>query len=105
MGKEGRIAVTDKKKRVEIVAIILLVAFFEIAFAFSFKMNAVFWIAYIFGMFSMEAQLVVSLIFMLLAVFVPAWVAVLVNVLLFAAIGIIGIDVVRDEVQHQEVKI
>lgn len=47
----------------------------------------------------------VSLIFMLLAVFVPAWVAVLVNVLLFAAIGIIGIDVVRDEVQHQEVKI
>lgn len=130
----------DNKKRIKLVAIILLVAFSVIAFAVPFKMNAVFWISYLFGIVSivaqlfvlklafegqedvrsklygfpiaqvgiiyMLAQLIVSLIFMAIATFAPAWSAILVDVLILAvaALGLIGTDVAREQVHQQEIK-
>lgn len=59
------------------------------------------------GFFYMAAQVVVSLVFMILSAVVPIWIAVVVDVLLLAAaaIGFIAADVVRDEVERQDVKL
>lgn len=52
-------------------------------------------------------QLVVSLIFMLLAHFLPVWLPVVVCVLLVcvSGAGFIGADTMRDEVEHQDIKL
>ena len=59
------------------------------------------------GFVYMAAQVVVSLVFMILSAVVPIWIAVVVNILLLAAaaIGFIAADVVRDEVERQDVKL
>lgn len=59
------------------------------------------------GFFYMAAQVVVSLVFMILSSVVPIWIAVVVDILLLAAaaIGFIAADVVRDEVERQDVKL
>ena len=59
------------------------------------------------GFFYMVAQVVVSLVFMILSAVVPIWVAVVVDILLLAAaaIGFIAADVVRDEIERQDVKL
>jgi hypothetical protein len=53
----------------------------------------------------MIAQLVLSLIFMAVATWIPAWVAVILYVLLLGvtAVGFISVDAMRDEVQRQDV--
>lgn len=55
----------------------------------------------------MIAQLILSIIFMALAKFVPAWVVIIVGVLALsaAAIGLISTEVMRDEIEHQDVKL
>lgn len=59
------------------------------------------------GVAYMAAQLVLSLIFMIFAAITPIWIAVIVFVLLLAAaaIGFISADVMRDEIERQDVKL
>lgn len=59
------------------------------------------------GVIYLVAQMVLGLIFMALAVFVPVWLAVVVFVLLLAAagVGFIAADVMRDEVEQQDVQL
>ena len=59
------------------------------------------------GIIYMAVQLILSLIFMALAAVAPIWIAVVlyVIVLAVAAIGFIGADTVRDEIERQEIKL
>ena len=59
------------------------------------------------GLIYLAAQLVLSFLFMALGRFIPAWVAVLVFLLLlgFAAIGFIAADAIRDEVERQDTQL
>ena len=132
---------TKNQKRTLIVLAIVLIVFSVLTFALPFKMNGLFWLSYLTGVFAiaiqlyvlriafsgaesvkskvygypvarigilyMAAQLVLSLVFMALAAIAPIWIAVVLYVLLFAAaaIGFIGADATRDEVERQEVKV
>ena len=53
------------------------------------------------------AQLILSLIFMIFSVKIPAWIPVIAYVVLFAAaaIGLIGADAMRDEIVRQDGKL
>ena len=124
-----------------VVLAIVFVAFSVVAFALPFSMNGVFWLAYVFtvlaivaqvyvfrvafekgepvkskfygfpiariGFIYLVAQLLLGIAFMALAKFAPAWLAVVVFVLLLAAagIGFVAADVMRDEVEKQEVQL
>ena len=124
-----------------IVDAILFVVFSVIAFAAPFKMTAVFWIGYIFGVIAIVSQIYfikisfskgkdvkskfygfpiakigvlylgiqagLSLVVSITAGFLPAWVALIVNMLpiAFAAIGTITADVMRKEIEKQDVQI
>lgn len=59
------------------------------------------------GFVYMVAQLVVGLLFMALAKYAPVWLAVVVFVLVLAAaaVGFIAADVMRDEVEEQDVQL
>ncbi|MDE7293558.1 MAG: YrzE family protein [Oscillospiraceae bacterium] len=59
------------------------------------------------GVVYMAAQLILSLIFMIFSAITPMWIAVIVFVLLLAAaaIGFISADVMRDEIERQDVKL
>lgn len=59
------------------------------------------------GVVYLGAQIVVSLVEMLLAKVLPAWIAIIFNVLLLAValIGCIAADVMREEIVRQDVKI
>ena len=59
------------------------------------------------GIIYMAAQLVLSLIFMALAAVAPIWIAIILYVLALAAaaIGFIGADAMRDEIERQDVKL
>ena len=131
---------SKNQMRIMMIIGIAFVVFTVIAFAAPFKMNAVFWVAYVFGVIAIAAQayiqpkafqgegarskfygfpiarvgvyyliaqLIVSLVFMALAAFVPAWVVLIVSVLILAAaaVGLIATESVREEVERQDVKI
>jgi len=121
-----------------IVDAILFVVFSVIAFAAPFEMNGVFWLAYIFGVIAilaqvyffrvsftkgadarskfygfpiakigvvyLIAQLVVSLVEMIVAKNLASWIALVFNVIVvaLAAIGCISADIMRDEIQRQD---
>lgn len=59
------------------------------------------------GVVYMAAQLILSLIFMIFAAITPVWLVLIVFVLLLAAaaIGFISADVMRDEIERQDVKL
>ena len=52
-------------------------------------------------------QLILSILFMALAAFIPGWIAAVIYMLLLvvAAVGFIGADAVRDEVERQEIQL
>lgn len=131
------------KNQIRFLAVIALifVVFSVIAFAPPFVMTGAFWIAYLFGVISvlaqvivmktafdrgkdvrskfygfpiagigiayMAVQLVLSVIFMILAAIVPTWIEIVVFVVLLAvaAIGLISADTVRDEIEKQDRKL
>ena len=120
---------------------VLLAVFSVVAFAAPFSKTAVFWLAYVFGVFAiayqiyvfqisfaeggsvkskfygfpiarigmlyLTAQLIISLLEMILAALLPVWAAVIVNVfpIAFAVVGCIAADVVRDEITRQDVQL
>ena len=53
------------------------------------------------------AQLALSLIFIIAAKFIPTWVAVIVGIILLcaAAIGLVGVEIAREEVHRQDVQV
>ena len=59
------------------------------------------------GIIYMAVQLVLSIIFMALAAIAPIWIAVILYViaLAVAAIGFIGADAMRDEIERQDIKL
>lgn len=59
------------------------------------------------GVLYLAVQLVLCLLFMSLAQWVPAWVSTIVFVVVFAvsAVGCIAADIMRDEVERQDVKL
>ena len=59
------------------------------------------------GVLYLAVQLVLCLLFMPLAQWVPAWVSTIVFVVVFAvsAVGCIAADIMRDEVERQDVKL
>lgn len=59
------------------------------------------------GIVYMGIQVVVSIIFMVLAFITPIWIPIIVDVLLLAAaaIGLISTDAMRDEIERQDVKL
>ena len=59
------------------------------------------------GLIYMVIQIILSIVFMALAFFVPAWIGALLFVLLlaFALIGFIGADAMRDEIERQDKKL
>lgn len=129
------------EKRGYIVLAILFVVYSVVAFAAPFQMTAVFWIAYLFGVFAIAAQLyifgisfksgadvkskfygfpivkigVIYLIVQIILSFVqmtmsrvmPVWIAVIVDILIAAvvAVGCIAADVMRDEIERQDVQL
>lgn len=132
---------TKNQKRTILVTVIVLIAFSVIAFALPFKMNGLFWLSYLFAVFSilvqlyvlkiafqgtdsakskfygfpiaqigfiyMVVQLLLSILFMVMAAIAPIWIAVILYVLLLsiAAIGFISTDAVRDEIVNQDKKL
>ena len=133
---------TPKLKTQSIIILAaVIVAFVVISFAVPFVRNGLFWIAFVFGIIALAAQLyafpvafkngetvrskfygfpiariaivylcaqiVLSIAFMAVAKFVPAWVGLIVFVLLLAtaAIGFVAADAMRDEVERQDVKL
>lgn len=56
------------------------------------------------GIVYMAVQLILSIVFMIMSVFVPVWAAVIAFVILFAAaaIGFISTDAIRDEIEKQD---
>ena len=59
------------------------------------------------GIIYMVVQLILSLIFMAAAPFAPIWLAVLIYVIALAAcaLGLIGADAVREEIERQDIKL
>ena len=59
------------------------------------------------GVIYLIVQLVISLIEMVLAVFLPVWAAVIVNVfpIAFAVVGCIASDIMRDEIVRQDMRL
>ena len=59
------------------------------------------------GLFYLVIQLVISLVEMITAAFLPTWVALVINVLpiAFAIIGCIAVESIRDEIAEQDVKL
>ena len=59
------------------------------------------------GVIYLIVQLVISLIEMVLAVFLPVWAAVIVNVfpIAFAVVGCIASDIMRDEIVRQDMQL
>ena len=55
----------------------------------------------------LAAQLTLSLIFIIAAKFIPTWIAVIVGIipLCAAAIGLVGVEIAREEVQRQDVQV
>lgn len=138
--KGGNNMVKSKKRGYAILAIIFVV-YSVIVFAAPFPMTAVFWIAYLFGVVAIAAQLylfgvlfekgtgakskfygfpivkigaiylivqiVLSLVQMIMAKVMPAWIAVIIDVLVAAvvAVGCIAADVMRDEIERQDVQL
>ena len=133
---------TPKLKTQSIIILAaVFVAFVVIAFAVPFVRNGLFWIAFVFGIIALAAQLyafpvafkngetvrskfygfpiarvavvylciqiVLSIVFMAVAKFVPAWVGLIVFVLLLAAaaIGFVAADAMRDEGERQDEKL
>lgn len=125
-----------------VVAAIVLVLFCVIAFAIPFVRTGTFWLAFVFGVVAIAAQLyvmkvafadggdsvkskfygfpiarvgviymlvqvVLSLLFMALAKWVPGWVVLVVSVIALgaAAIGFVAADAARDEVTRQDVQL
>lgn len=130
------------KIRGYIALAIVGVVFTVIAFAAPFNMkSANFWLAYLFGMIAIGAQLLifnmafieggdakskfygfpiarigfvyvavqtlVSLIEMACSKYIPLWAVIIINILILAmaALGLIAADVVKEEVERQDVKI
>lgn len=129
------------EKRGYTVLAILFVVYSVIAFAVPFHMTAVFWIAYLFGVFAIAAQLyifgisfkrgsdvkskfygypivkigviylmvqiVLSFVQMTMSKVMPVWIAVIVDILIAAvvAVGCIAADVMRDEIERQDVQL
>jgi len=130
---------TKNSKRGFGILAIILVAFCAIAFAAPFSRNAVFGIAFVFGLLAIAfqvyvfkvsfgpsgdakskfygfpiarvglyyliIQLIVSIVEMALAKTIPAWAAVVINVVLLAlaVIGCISGEMVRDEIVRQDI--
>lgn len=128
-------------KRGYAVLAILLVVFSVIAFAVPFTKNAVFFMAYIFGviaiafqiyvfqisfqhgedakskfygipianigLYYLSVQLILSVLEMGIAYFLPTWIAVVINIvpISLALIGCIAAEVMRDEIERQDVQL
>ena len=127
--------------RIVVLAGIMLVVFNVIVFVVPFARNAVFWVAYAFGMTAIISQLAVmklafngaetirskfygfpvarigviygicqlllSFAAMALSPYIPMWVVMVLFVVMLAAAstGMIGADIVRDEIERQDRKL
>ncbi len=92
-----------------VIAIAYQIYVFQISFAEGGSVKSKFYgfpIARI-GMLYLTAQLIISLLEMILAALLPVWAAVIVNVfpIAFAVVGCIAADVVRDEITRQDVQL
>lgn len=91
------------------IAILSQICFYKISFSGSGDVKSKFYGFPIIrvGWIYLLVQLVISIIEMSIASFLPAWVAFVVNVtpLAFAAIGCIAVDAMRDEIVRQDVKL
>lgn len=132
---------SKNKVRLIAFAAIALVVFNVIAFVIPIPKNAVFWVAYIFGMLAIAAQLLfMSIAFsgkndirskfygfpiarigviygicqillsfsaMALGAFIPVWIPVVVFIIIAAAagVGLISVDMVRDEIEQLDKKL
>ena len=92
-----------------VIAIIYQIYVFQIAFSEEGDVKSKFYafpIARV-GVIYLAVQLVISFIEMTFAVFLPIWLAVVVNIfpLSMAIIGCIAADVVRDEIARQDIRL
>lgn len=92
-----------------LIAILLQIYFFSISFSKGKGVKSKFYgfpIARI-GLAYLVAQMVLSIIEMIFADDIPAWVAIIINVVVLGivAIGCIGAEIARDEVVRQDVQV
>ena len=92
-----------------LIAILLQIYFFSISFSKGKGVKSKFYgfpIARI-GLAYLVAQMVLSIIEMIFAEDIPAWVAIIINVVVLGvvAIGCIGAEIARDEVVRQDVQV